>query len=356
MQIGIAGAGLAGRLLAYALSTHGYEVAVFDPAPDAQARVAAGWTAAGMLCPLAEMDTGDDYVYDLGQRSLAIWSSIAERMDNRIDLRLKGSLMLAHQGDEGAAEQMIHLLQRKTPNPEDTPKPITIKELRDLEPSIHGPAHAWLLPQEGQVDTCLAMSALCSEAHGVTWHWGVSVDRLNPGEIVIGDETLHLDWVFDCRGVGARRLKYPHPTELSCQNVRGVRGEIFWVQAPEVELNRPLRLLHPRYQVYIVPRQNNIFVIGASTIESEDRSPVSVRTTVELLAAAHSVLPGLAEGRLVHTETNLRPALVDNLPRIETEQGLSRINGLFRHGWMIAPAMVEDAIKEAFDIPVLATL
>ena len=114
--------------------------------------------------------------------------------------------------------------------------------------------------------------------------------------------------------------------------------------------------MHPRYQFYIVPRQNNIFVIGASSIESEDRSPVSLRTTVELLAAAHSVLPGLAEARLVHTETNLRPALVDNFPRIETKQGLSRINGLFRHGWMIAPAMIEDALNAALEIPVLATL
>ncbi|CAM5200941.1 hypothetical protein OURE66S_01936 [Oligella ureolytica] len=35
MHIGIAGAGLTGRLLAYALSTHGHQVEVFDPAPDA---------------------------------------------------------------------------------------------------------------------------------------------------------------------------------------------------------------------------------------------------------------------------------------------------------------------------------
>lgn len=354
MRIGIAGAGLAGRLLAYALSSHGHQVEVFDPAPDAHARVAAGWTAAGMLCPLAEMDTGDDYVYQLGQRSLGLWADIARLCDNKIDLRLKGSLMLAHTGDEGAASQMISMLERKSPNPDDQPKAISTKELQELEPSVQGPSHAWYLPFEGQVDTTLAMQTLCADAKGVTWHWGTTVNELNPGELVIGDEKRQFDWVFDTRGVGARRLKHPHPTELSCQNVRGVRGEIFWVQAPEVELNRPLRLLHPRYHVYIVPRQNNVFVIGASSIESEDRSPVSVRTTVELLAAAHSVVPGLSEGRLIRTETNLRPALVDNFPRIETEQGLSRINGLFRHGWMIAPAMIEEAIEEAFKLSMLA--
>jgi glycine oxidase len=71
-----------------------------------------------------------------------------------------------------------------------------------------------------------------------------------------------------------------------------------------------------------------------------------VRTLLELLSSAHSVLPELAEARLAHTETNLRPALPDNLPCIAAEAGLVRINGLFRHGWLIAPALVEDAIKE----------
>src|SRR3546814_256417 len=86
-------------------------------------------------------------------------------------------------------------------------------------------------------------------------------------------------------------------------------------------------------------------VVGASEIESEDRSPVSLRSTVELLAAAHSVMPALAEARLVHNETNLRPALADNLPRIEHEAGLTRINGLFRHGWLIAPTIAEKALS-----------
>jgi glycine oxidase len=85
--------------------------------------------------------------------------------------------------------------------------------------------------------------------------------------------------------------------------------------------------------------------VGASEIESEDRSPVSLRSTVELLAAAHSVVPELAEARIVHSEANLRPALPDNLPLLQSQRGLTRINGLFRHGWLIAPALVEDALR-----------
>jgi glycine oxidase len=87
-------------------------------------------------------------------------------------------------------------------------------------------------------------------------------------------------------------------------------------------------------------------VVGASEIESEDRSPVSVRSTLELLSAAHSAIPALAEARIIRSETNLRPALPNNLPALRHAPGITVINGLYRHGWLIAPALVEQALQE----------
>jgi glycine oxidase len=127
--------------------------------------------------------------------------------------------------------------------------------------------------------------------------------------------------------------------------VRGVRGEIVWLHAPGHGLTRPLRLLHPRHRVYLVPRPGDVLLVGASEIESEDRSPVSLKSAVELMSAAHSVLPALAEARILRLDVNLRPALPDHEPRTETEPGIVRINGLFRHGWLLAPALVEDALQ-----------
>jgi glycine oxidase len=49
----------------------------------------------------------------------------------------------------------------------------------------------------------------------------------------------------------------------------------------------------------------------------------------------------------VHMETNLRPAFADHRPRIDREPGLLRINGLFRHGWLLAPALAEKALQHA---------
>ncbi len=344
MKIGIAGAGLLGRLLAFQLARAGHTVTVFDPANGPEHRVAAGWTAAGMLSPMAELETANLAVFEQGMRSLALWQGIVSLLQDVVPshpvmFKQLGSLLLAHKGDEGTAKRMIDLLAHKTPNQyaEHAPQALSSVALRNTEPSIHTSGSAWLLPIEGQIDTVQAMTAMTAAATtlGVIWLWSESVTSLSQGVIKTAKQDFQFDWVFDVRGTGAK-------PDLQ---VRGVRGEIFWLHAPNVELQRPIRLLHPRHRMYLVPRDGNRIVVGASEIESEDRSPVSLRSTVELLAAAHSVIPELAEARIIHSETNLRPALLDNLPRLESQDGITRINGLFRHGWLIAPALVQQALE-----------
>ena len=360
MHIGIAGAGLLGRLLALELSRAGHRVDVFDPAkgpgPKSESGTdAAAWTAAGMLSPVAELECADARVFAWGLRSCYLWPSIVHGLGEPVGLSLQGSLLLAHRGDAGAAQRIISLLQAKA-DPLYRPEQLDTARLAELEPSIQGPALSWLLPCEGQIHTVQAMQALAAQAtrQGTHWHWRSTVHAVEPGTLRVQTqtsarresveglrllqseqgETLRFDHVFDVRGIGAR------PQLL----VRGVRGEVFWLHAPGVKLTRSVRLMHPRHTVYIVPRADDMLVVGASEIESEDRSPVSLRSTLELLSAAHSVIPELAEARVVHSETNLRPALPNNLPLLTHEKGLTRINGLYRHGWLVAPAMVEEAL------------
>lgn len=347
MKIGIAGAGLLGRLLALQLSRAGHEVHVFDPAQGPLARGAAGWTAAGMLSPTAELESADENVFNLGLRSIQLWNALIPTLAQTVSITNAGSLLLAHRNDMGSAQRMVSLLQHKAPA-DHQPQALAPARLAELEPDIHGPSHVWLLPNEGHLNTIQAMQAMHASATTATWHWEQNVAQARPGLLTAGDHTHHFDHVFDVRGLGARTASgNSAPNQVSCSNVRGVRGEIFWLHAPGVRLARPVRLLHPRHRVYLVPRSNDTFVVGATEIESEDRSPVSLRSTVELLAAAHSIMPALAEARIIHSETNLRPALADNLPRIEHCAGLTCINGLFRHGWLIAPALVEQALAQA---------
>jgi glycine oxidase len=410
LRIGIAGAGVLGRLLAVRLSAAGHAVQVFDPASGpgvgADPRTesgsqAAGWTAAGMLSPVAELERAGAEVFALGLRSCQLWPQIVQGLGQPVDLRMQGSLLLAHRSDVGAAQRVLGLLQAKADAPYQ-PQPLTLPQLQALEPAIHGPALAWLLPSEGHIHPVQALQALAAQAtaQGVQWHWGHRVTRVEEGilqavktpwavgaalietlspaqsECNAGGGQRHVfDHVFDVRGVGAALIETLSPAQSECNAgggqrhvfdhvfdvrgvgakpalpVRGVRGEVLWLHAPGVPLHRPVRLLHPRHSIYMVPRAGDMVVVGASEIESEDRSPVSLRSTVELLSAAHSAMPALAEARVVHTETNLRPALPDNLPRVRHARsasgaGYTEINGLFRHGWLIAPALVEQVLHE----------
>lgn len=339
IAVGIAGAGLLGRLLAWRLARAGHRVDVFDPAagpaPAFDGQQAAGYSAAGMLSPLAELDNGSVEVARLGWRSMALWREIVAALRSRPYFAERGSLLLAHRGDQGSATRVFSRLAAAalgTPQPQQ----LSMEQLAEFEPALQGPTRAWLLPREGQIDPVATMQALRLEAPGVRWHWGRRVEGVRAGTLDLGDgSSPHFDCVFDVRGVGGR-------PELP---VRGVRGEIVWLHAPAHGLTRPVRLMHPRHRVYLVPRPSDVVVVGASEIESEDRSPVSLRSAVELMAAAHSVMPALAEARVMRLDSNLRPALPDNEPRSEITPGCVRINGLFRHGWLVAPAIVEDALR-----------
>ncbi|WP_251365519.1 hypothetical protein [Coxiella-like endosymbiont of Rhipicephalus sanguineus] len=50
---------------------------------------------------------------------------------------------------------------------------------------------------------------------------------------------------------------------------------------------------------------------------------------------------GFAEARIVETVTALRPALFDNLPRINWQHGLIAINGLYRHSFLLALGLIK---------------
>jgi glycine oxidase len=121
--------------------------------------------------------------------------------------------------------------------------------------------------------------------------------------------------------------------------MRGVRGEMLYLETADVTLSRPIRMLHPRHPIYIVPRDDHRFMVGATMIEAEDDGPITARSLMEFLNAAYSLHPAFGEARVVETGTGIRPAFANNIPQvIETEEGLA-IAGMHRHGFLLAPAM-----------------
>jgi glycine oxidase len=54
---------------------------------------------------------------------------------------------------------------------------------------------------------------------------------------------------------------------------------------------------------------------------------------------------GFAEGRLLGVQTGLRPAFSDNRPQVKKSGNVISINGLYRHGYMLAPVLVAQALS-----------
>lgn len=332
MQAGIVGAGLIGRLLAWQLDRAGWHVTLFDK-DEKDGRKSAAYAAAGMLSPLAECETSGRIIFDLGIYSLKQWPLWLSLLSQSVYFRQKGSIVIVHSCDKMEKERWKKQIQHKMQLAYI--KQLSQSTLQQLEPELNF-IEGYFLPQEAHLDSRAFLRALAKDLE-VQWYEKTFVEAIIPYCVSITGRQYSFDCVFDCRGVGAGDR---------FDDLRPVRGELIYLHAPDVSLDHPIRLLHPRYNVYIVPRPNHVYLVGASEIESEDDSPISVRTCLELLSAAYSVHSGFAEARILETVTALRPALSNNLPRIYYEPGLVAINGLYRHGFLLAPAIIDEVMRK----------
>lgn len=327
-DICVVGGGLLGRCLAWRASNAGARAALYDAA-SSRGEGSAAWVAAGMIAPTSEAIDASPMIASMGRRSLAIWPKWLAELTVPVFYRDDGTLILWHREDSAEAVRVERLFASRRLG--SSVERIEGASLGVLEPTLGTRFSRSLhIAGEARMDNraFLQSVAVALEESKVDCHW----------ETFVANETLpDAGIVVDCRGIGAKR---------DWSQLRGVRGEIVRLHAPGIELHHMLRLLHPRFPVYIVPRPEGRLVVGATSIESDDDSAISVRGAVELLSSAYSVLPALAEARILEFNAQVRPALPDNVPAIQfdREHRVLRVNGLYRHGFLLTPAIVEDVL------------
>lgn len=340
-HIAIAGAGLLGRLLAWHLLQRGCHVSLFEAGDFFQAPRAAAFTAAGMIAPLSEAVVSDANVYRMGQYALQQWPRWLTELKTQDPLFFhQGSLVIAHPQDASELDQFESELRFVLPECKNYHR-LNQQAIHKLEPDLHAQfTEGFFLEEEGHLHNRELLIALGDAILqlGVTLYEHTHVE-LSPFKIITEKNEIDFDCVIDCRGLGAKSKELP---------LRGVRGETLHVETKEFHLNRPVRLMHPRYQLYIVPKPQHRFIIGATQIESEDLSPVTLQSSLELSSSLYTLSPAFAEAKIIEMDTNLRPAYWDNLPKIHTAPGLVRANGLFRHGYLLAPAVVDTVLAIIF--------
>ncbi|SCB58460.1 glycine oxidase [Rhizobium aethiopicum] len=314
MHVLVKGAGVAGLTVAWQLYRHGFRVSVAEQAD--QVGAGASGFAGGMLAPWCERESAEEPVLALGRLAADWWEAALPGHVNR-----RGTLVVAAGRDAGELDRFC----RRTSGWEWLDE----QAIAALEPDLAGRfRRALFFRQEAHLDPRQALSGLAA---------GLEEARMGLTFGITGDADLaHYDRVIDCTGA-AQIGRLPE--------LRGVRGEMLCVETNEVTLSRPVRLLHPRHPIYIVPRQGNRFMIGATMIESDDTGPITARSLMELLNAAYTLNPAFGEARVTEIGAGVRPAFPDNLPRVTQEGRTLHLNGLYRHGFLLAPAMAGEVAR-----------
>jgi glycine oxidase len=313
----VIGAGVAGLACATELVARGAEVTVVERAGDL-GPAACSWWAGGMLAPWCEAESAEPEVVRLGARAADWWEAHAGGVTRR------GTLVVAAGRDAGELRRFA----RRTANFEE----IEGLAIAALEPDLAGRFRRGLFfGAEAHLDPRRATRALAdrlAEA-GVVLRFCTDARHAPPGDVTL-----------DCRGFAARD-KIPE--------LRGVRGEMLLLRCRDLTLTRTIRLLHPRIPVYVVPRGEGLYMVGATSIESASRGPVTARSLMELLSAAYALHPAFGEAEVVEIGADARPAFPDNLPRAWREDDIVYVNGLYRHGFLLAPALAQRAAGLVFE-------
>ena len=320
MQITIIGAGVAGLVVARALRDRGADLRIIErgegAAPGPQG---CSWWAGGMLAPFCEGESAEEPVVRLGQEAAAWWEAATGCVTRA------GSLVVSPARDHAD----LRRFSQRTSGSE----PVDAAQIAALEPDLEGRFSKGLyFPDEAHLDPRAALQTLRSrlEAEGVAFE----IHEADPAQEAERAITI------DCRGLSAR------PT---LEGLRGVKGEMLVLRCPDVALTRPIRLLHPRIPLYIVPRGDGLYMLGATMIEAGAGKHPSARALLELLSGAYALNPAFGEAEVLEIGVDARPAFADNLPRISRKGRLISVNGLYRHGFLLAPAVARMVAGMIYD-------
>lgn len=314
MRVAVIGAGVAGLTCALELAERGANVEVLERSGELAA-AGCSWFAGGMLAPWCELESATPLVVQLGAESIPWWR---ERFPGTVT---NGTLVVAHARDLAELQQFA----RRTEQFQE----LDCEAIAVLEPELEGRfSRALHFASEAHLDPRAALTALAKRLSdlGVTIRFGVEAKApLTAGRAVI-----------DCTGLAARGV---------LADLRGVKGEMLLLRLPELSLRRPVRVLHPRLPVYIVPRGRGEYMVGASMIESDEGTRISARSMLELLSAAYALHPAFGEAEILEIGTGVRAAFPDNLPRLRRVGEALYVNGLYRHGFLLAPALARRAAQ-----------
>lgn len=301
----IKGAGVMGLCIATELARRGIEFRITDPAGSPGVH-GCSWWAGGMLAPWCEAESAEETVIRLGLDAADWWQA------QGVAVHHSGTLVLALSRDHAELDRFARLTREH--------RSLTGNDIAALEPELEGRFRRGLF--------------FASEAHLTPRDALATLTANLAAKGIFIEQTAPTGQVIDARGFTARD---------TLPDLRGVRGEMLVIRCPDLRLTRTIRLLHPRIPLYVVPRGDGVYMLGATMLETSAKNRVTARAAIEMLSAAYALHPAFAEAEILELGADVRPAFPDNLPHLRRQGGTLFVNGLYRHGYLLAPAVARMA-------------
>jgi glycine oxidase len=317
----IMGAGIIGLSLALTLRRRGFSVLIVDRGePGREASHAAGGMLADCMLetPLV--------LQPLATASARMYPEFVHQLEDesgmKVDLRDNGTILFP--AAEHAAQ--AHLLAKS-----ELPGP-----LAELEPNLVAGKRRALFLHERSVDPRSLVAAAIKAAK----HRGVDFSSGDAVTSVVGTGG-RMTWVFTSKTKFSARIVVNCAGAWSSQfgdhsfPTRPVKGQMLAVVAEKNLVRHVIRAP----EAYIIPRSDGRIVIGATLEEAGYDKRTDIDTIQRLRRGAISLVPKLAEARILEDWAGLRPGTPDNLPILgaTSTPGYFVATGHFRDGILLAP-------------------
>lgn len=356
-DIGIIGGGVIGLAVGYRLAGAGRSVCVIDHGAKMPPATHA---AAGMLAPSFEKSVSGNALFELSQRSLALWSDFSAQLQSEtgidIDHQSQGILgvaMTPAQADDFAKEADA-LIARGS-----NVAFISGDAAREREPALSRDVLAGLwAPDDGQVDPLKLTAALrkALEHRGAGIVAGAVSDARHDGngwQLEIQDaEPITVGGIVIATGAAKR---WPAP-QVHVPPLHPVKGEAL---ALVQDVDQPLGHVIRGAGAYLCPKSDGRLVIGATEAAHIYDLQIDDKRVDDLREGAGVIAPRLNAWTELSRWAGLRPATPDGAPILGRDHrgppGSYLALGHYRNGILLAPASAallgDEILGEAASAP-----
>ena len=337
----VIGGGIAGLSAAYYWAKTGRPVTVVEANTVGSG---ATWASGGMLCPIAELEFTEPDLLEIGLNCLNEYKTWANELRN-IDYRQTGTVEVAlHPEDIQGLRRFFEFAQTH-----HVPiQWLTKSQLTEVEPLLSSRiAGGVFCPIEAQVDNRLLALALAEKIRefGGEIIESCRIESLKSVDHSVTADAVEQVFTADCcvvaTGVNVSLL----PDD--CPPVYPIRGQmIALTHNAGFHLEKIIRIRSKRYGFgYVVPKESRIVVGSTSENQGYDLS-LTAGGALDNLRRAYEALPGIYELTIQETWSGLRPASDTRLPFFHQENNILYVNGLFRHGILLAPWVGQKTVEK----------